>query len=71
MWSKRLEDLIALIDRVEGNGVLAAKARLRDLLDCTYDRMQKWLKGTNDPGSGMKNAITDVEKSYAAQAGGL
>ena len=71
MWSKRLEDLIALIDKVEGNGVLAAKARLRDLLDCTYDRMQKWLKGTNDPGSGMKNAITDVEKSYKAQAKGL
>ena len=71
MWSKRLEDLIALIDKVEGNGVLAAKARLRDLLDCTYDRMQKWLRCTTQPGSAMKNAIADVEKSYAAQAEGL
>ena len=71
MWSKRLEDLIALIDKVEGNGVLAAKARLRDLLDCTYDRMQKWLRCTTQPGSAMKNAIADQEKSYAAQAEGL
>ena len=71
MWSKRLEDLIALIDKVEGNGLLAAKARLRYLLDCTYDRMQKWLKDTNRPSNAMKNAITDVEKSYKAQAKGL